>query len=76
MEHYGEGAHLMLDEDNSFGQVCMDEEELRTAVRELYMQPQRESDIEKYRRLVEFHDGRNSERIIEKLIQDGVLEGK
>jgi hypothetical protein len=74
MEHYGEGTHLMLNEGNAFGPVCMDEESLRSAVEELYDQPHRAEDDERYSHLVEFHDGRNSERIIRKLIEDGMLE--
>ena len=74
MEHYGEGTHLMLNEDNAFGPVCMDEGSLRSAVEELYDHPHRAEDDERYSHLVEFHDGRNSERIIRKLIEDGMLE--
>jgi CDP-glycerol glycerophosphotransferase (TagB/SpsB family) len=74
MEHYGEGSHLMLTEEKAFGRVCRSREELKSAVRESYGQAQKAEDIEKYRKIVEFHDGRNSERIIEKLIEDGMLE--
>ena len=76
MEHYGEGTFLMLNEDNVFGEVCMNSEEITKAVEELYNRPQRERDLERYNKIVEFHDGRNSERIIEKLIEDGVIERK
>lgn len=76
MEHYGEGTFLMLNEDNVFGEVCMNGEEITKAVEELYNRPQRERDLERYNKIVEFHDGRNSERIIEKLIEDGVIERK
>ena len=74
MEHYGEGSHLMLTEEKAFGRVCRSREELKKAVRESYGQAQKAEDIEKYRKIVEFHDGRNSERIIQKLIEDGMLE--
>ena len=73
MEHYGEGSHLMLNDGNVFGRVCRSRDELKRAVAESYGQPQREEDIEKYRKIVEFHDGKNSDRIIEKLKEDGVL---
>ena len=76
MEHYGEGTYLMLNEGNTFGQVCMSRDEMTAAVGELYGKPQREQDIIRYRKLVEFHDGKNSERIIEHLIKDGVIEKK
>lgn len=73
MEHYGEGTFLMLNEDNVFGEVCMNGEEITKAVEELYNKPQRARDLERYSKIVEFHDGRNSERIIELLKRDGVI---
>ncbi len=76
MQHYGEGTYLMLNEDNVFGEVCMDEEEITKAIESLYDKPQRAADRERYGKLVEFHDGRNSERILERLIEDKVLEKK
>ena len=73
MEHYGEGTFLMLNEDNVFGEVCMNGGEITKAVETLYMKPQRDQDVERYGKIVEFHDGRNSERIIELLKRDGVI---
>lgn len=73
MQHYGEGTHLMLNESNAFGDICMDPAQITTAVRNNYMRPQTESSIAKYRRIVEFHDGRNSDRIIECLEKDKIL---
>ena len=63
----------MLNEGNTFGPVCMNESDLTDAINELYGKPQRSDDLEKYRKIVEFHDGRNSERIIEHLRKDGVI---
>ena len=74
MTHYGEGTHLMLNEGNVFGPVCMDSEDIRRAVEGCYGMPQREEDLTRYRKIVEFHDGKNSERIMKLLIRDGVLE--
>jgi len=74
MEHYGEGTELMLNESNVFGPVCMNEEDIRQAVKDYYGSPQKEDELARYRQIVEFHDGRNSERIMELLIKDGVLE--
>jgi len=76
MTHYGEGTHLMLNEGNVFGPVCMDSEDIRRAVEGCYGMPQREEDLTRYRKIVEFHDGKNSERIMNLLIKDGVLEKK
>ena len=73
MQHYGEGAHLMLNSNNAFGRICMNEGELKKAIKELYLCEQDNEHIEKYRKIVEFHDGRNSERIIECLHRDGMI---
>ena len=73
MEHYGEEARLMLNNENVFGPVCMNGKELEKAVVDRYLSDQRKEDLEKYRKIVEFHDGRNSERIIEHLKKDGMI---
>ena len=76
MTHYGEGTHLMLNEGNVFGPVCMDSEDIRRAVEKYYNKPQSDEALARYRKIVEFHDGKNSERIMNLLIKDGVLEKK
>lgn len=73
MQHYGEGTYLMLNEDNVFGSVCMTPEEITAAVRDRYNTPQLQGDIDRYRHIVEFSDGRNSERIIEQLRRDQII---
>ena len=74
MRHYGEGTYLMLNRDNVFGDVCMNEEELRESVAANYGREQSEENKARYGRIVEFRDGRNSERIIELLKKDGLLD--
>jgi hypothetical protein len=54
----------------------MDAEDIRKAVAERYMAPQDEEELARYRKIVEFHDGKNSERILRLLIRDGMLEPK
>ena len=76
MEHYGEGTQLMLNEDNVFGPVCMVAEDIRRAVKQRYGSDQDPHELEKYRKIVEFHDGKNSERILRLLVRDGMLEPK
>lgn len=76
MEHYGEGSFLMLNEDNCFGPICMDEDEIRAAVKEVYRKNQSDEQLARFRNIVEYNDGRNSERIIEKLIEDGIIDDK
>lgn len=74
MKHYGEGSYLMLNNENVFGDVCMSESEIDQAIKKNYNAPQLDENIRKYRHIVEFHDGRNSERIIKCLIKDGLIE--
>jgi hypothetical protein len=45
-------------------------------VNEYYDSAQHEDDLGRYRKIVEFHDGKNSERIMNLLIRDGVLEAR
>ncbi len=76
MTHYGEGTRLMLTEDLAFGPVTMNDEERRAAVLATYGQAQKQSYIDNYRQIIAFHDGKNSDRIIQHLIEDGVLPEK
>ncbi len=73
MEHYGEGTYLMLNESNVFGDICMDSSEIRAAIERNYLKPQTEENKAAYSRIVEFRDGRNSERIIDCLKADKII---
>lgn len=73
MKHYGEGSYLMLNEDNCFGDVCMNKADINKAVSDAYGKPRKQEYMDKFSRIVEFSDGRNSERIIECLKADGIL---
>ncbi len=72
MRHYG-GAHLMINEYNIFGDVCRSEEELAEVFDRNYSGPQKDLDIRRYRRIVSWHDGRNTERIIECMKKDQII---
>ena len=72
MENYG-GAHLMLNEENAFGDVTYSAQEREAAVIENYRMEQSAEYREKYGRRVEFHDGHNTDRIIEKLKEDMII---
>ena len=74
MKHYGGNAHRMLNLDNVYGDVCFNKKELEKAFSANYMKSQKKEYIEKYREIVEFHDGKNSERIIEHLKNDKILK--
>ena len=76
MTHYGEGTRLMLTEELAFGPVTMNDEERRKAIEETYGRPQKQEYIDNYRQIIEFHDGKNSERIIQHLIDDGVIPAR
>lgn len=78
MERYG-GAHLMLDEQSAFGDVCYDvfgkaDDGLGGLVRKNYLAGQTDENISKYRKIVEFSDGKNTDRIVECLKKDGIIE--
>ena len=72
LSHYG-GAHLMIDEDTAFGDVCRNREELERSIRNNYLQNRPEEYITRYGDIVSFSDGKNTERIIEKMKEDGIL---
>lgn len=73
MTHYGEGTHLMLNLGNVFGPVAMTGPEITAAIKETYGREQDQTYLERYRKIIEFHDGKNTERIIEHLIKDGMI---
>lgn len=72
MKQYG-NAHLMLTEDKAFGAVTYTDEERAKAVEKSYVLEQDPDYIKRYRKIVEFHDGRNTDRIIEKLREDMII---
>ena len=73
MTHYGEGTHLMLNLDNVFGPVAMNGTEITAALKETYGKEQDQQYLDRYRKIIEFHDGKNTERIISHLKEDGVI---
>ena len=74
MEHYGGNAHLMLNTDNVYGDVCYNKEELKKVFSNNYMKNQKGEFIKKYKKIVEFSDRKNSERIIKCLKKDKMLK--
>ena len=55
----------MIDEETAFGDVCYNEEQLRASVKKWYNKPQDSDYLSRYRKIVEFHDRHNTDRIIE-----------
>ena len=74
LEQYGAGSELMIDEDTAFGRVVWDptslsEEDFTRA----YDGPQSAEHVSRYQRIVEFHDGRNTDRLMELMREDGLV---
>ncbi len=68
MEHYG--AHLMLNDKNTFGDVCYNYSELGDLIDKNYLKPQTKHHKDNYSKIVEFHDGKNTERLVNFLKRD------
>lgn len=73
MEQYGPTTKLMLNEGNVFGDYFYSTEGLTASIERNYNNPQPKEYIEKYSKIVEFHDGRNTERLIGFLKKDGII---
>lgn len=73
MEKYGGDTHIKLTEEDAFGYVCYNEKELTEAIKKAYYEPQKQEFIDNYRTIVEFHDNRNCERVVECMKKDGLL---
>ena len=67
LKKYGEPTCLMLTEEIAFGPVCRTPKELQSIMPTIYSHPQSEEHKRKYQHLVEFHDGRNTERLLKTL---------
>lgn len=67
------GGHLMLNEDNAFGKVCYNSEELKKIVKEEYTTNQKDIYLKKYKEIVEFSDNKNTERLIKLLKRDKII---
>ena len=73
MKYYGENSRLMLTEELAFGDVCMNYEQLTEAIGHRYKKEQSEGFINRYRQIVAFHDGKNTERILNKAKKEGLI---
>lgn len=73
IEHYGGNTRLMLDESNVFGDVCYCPDELSACFAHNYTNKQSYEYMQRYRKIVSFYDGKNTERIIEKLKKDRII---
>ena len=73
LKMYGKNTKLMLTEDLAFGDVCYNIEELKNAFQNSYLKERTKENIEKYKKIVEFDDGNNTKRIIEKLKEENFI---
>ena len=73
MAQYGPSTKLMLNEDNVYGDYFYSEDGLSASIRENYDNCQTEKYKDRYKALVDFHDGKNTQRLIEFLKKDGII---
>ena len=73
MAEYGPTTKLMLNENNVYGDYFYNTDGLTEAIERNYNEPQSEEYKEKYSKIVQFHDGKNTERLINFLKKDGII---
>lgn len=73
LEMYGPSTKLMLNHENAFGDICYSTADLNKIMKENYEKPQKEEYINRYRKLVEFHDGKNTKRLIDLMKADEII---
>lgn len=74
MIHYGGETHLMLNSNNAFGQIAYNSDDIGHAVMDAYMNGQTLEDRRKYHDIVSFHDGKNTERCVQRLVELGFFD--
>lgn len=70
---YGPTTKLMLNEENVYGEFFYNTDGLTEAIQRNYDNPQPQEFVDKYRKIVQFHDGKNTERLVEFLKQDEII---
>ena len=73
MMQYGPSTVLMLNEENVYGDFAYNDENLGEIIEKNYNNPQTEEQELRYSKLVNFHDGKNTERLINFLKEDGII---
>lgn len=74
MEQYG--GFLMLDDKNVFGDIANGRRKLKEAINNNYLGKQQRKYVNRFRKIVEFKDGKNTERLIEMLVRDRIIDTK
>ena len=73
MANYGPSTKLMLNEENVYGDYFYSTDGLCEAIESNYNNPQTEEYKKRYSHIVTYHDGRNTERLIEFLKKDEII---
>ncbi len=73
LSYFRDGAYLMIDENNIFGDICNNKTELMHSVSENYSKAHKEEYNKHYKEIVEFHDNKNTERLEMCLKRDGLI---
>lgn len=73
MSQYGPSTKLMLNEGNVYGDYVYSADELADVVRRNYDNPQTKAQLKRYSHIVEYHDGKNTQRLIEFLKKDNII---
>ncbi len=73
MAQYGPSTKLMLNENNVYGDYFYSTDGLGEAIERNYNNPQPKEYKKRYSKIVEFHDGKNTQRLVEKLKEDGII---
>lgn len=73
LKMYGEGTKLMLTKNLAFGSVCYNKKELVNAIQKDYHSNQETKYKNRYKKIVEFDDNSNSDRIISKLRKEKII---
>lgn len=70
---YGPSTKLMLNHENAFGDICYSTADLKKIFKENYESGQKEKYVSRYRKLVEFFDGKNTKRLIELMKTEDII---
>ena len=73
MMQYGPSTVLMLNEENVYGDFAYNDENLSEIIEKNYNNLQTQEQKNRYSKLVNFHDGKNTERLINFLKEDGII---
>lgn len=73
LENYGKNTKLMLNRDNVFGDICYNGEDVSKCIENNYSYEQKQVYKDRYSKIVQFHDGKNTQRLINALRQEHIV---